>query len=143
MAINTTQTLQTQLKNFYALHHLEITDFIADQESKEYNACSFQLNEKKIIFRTAKITPTKIGLFVTIWKRIENGPIMPFDSTNDIAYIIIQNTCNEQTGQFILPKSVLIKQDHMSRNGVSKKRAMRVYPPWKKPKSAQALKTQA
>ena len=47
MAINTTQTLQTQLKNFYALHHLEITDFIADQESKEYNACSFQLNEKK------------------------------------------------------------------------------------------------
>jgi hypothetical protein len=68
---------------------------------------------------------------------------MPFDSTNDIDYIIIQSTFNEQTGQFILPKSVLIKQDYMSRNGVSKKRAMRVYPPWEKPKSAQALKTQA
>src|SRR5688500_18422013 len=35
-----------------------------DAESKEYCACSFEMNDKKIIFRVAKITPTKIGQFV-------------------------------------------------------------------------------
>ena len=60
-----------------------------EKESAEYGAYSFQLNNKSIVFRAAKITPTKIGQFVTLWKRIGNGPIQPFYYTDAIDLIVI------------------------------------------------------
>lgn len=46
-----------------------ISDFENEPESKEYDACRFKLNGLNIISRKAKITPKKIGQFVTFWKR--------------------------------------------------------------------------
>ena len=50
-----------------------------EPESTEYDACTFMLNDFSIRLRVAKITPTKIGQFVTLWKRVDNGPIQPYD----------------------------------------------------------------
>jgi hypothetical protein len=36
-----------------------------EAESGEYGACEFKLNGLSVKFRVAKITPTKIGQFVT------------------------------------------------------------------------------
>jgi hypothetical protein len=44
-----------------------------ERESLEYAACSFKLNSMSVKFRVAKITPTKIGQFVTLWKRVSKG----------------------------------------------------------------------
>ena len=44
---------------------------------------------KKIQHRVSKITPTKNGQFVTLWKRNQNGITEPFDINDEIDFIII------------------------------------------------------
>ena len=47
----------------------DVSNIEIEKESSEYCAHRFEINNKKILFRQAKITPTKIGQFVTLWKR--------------------------------------------------------------------------
>jgi hypothetical protein len=112
-------------------------------ESIEYGACSFELDCKKIQHRVSKITPTKNGQFVTIWKRNQNGITEPFDSNDKIDFIIITARSGENLGQFIFPKSILADKGIITQNGKSGKRGIRVYPPWDKPESKEAEKTQS
>lgn len=121
---------------------LQIKDFAQEEESKDYSASRFTLGAKKVVFRTSKITPKKIGQFVTIWKRIGNGPIMPFDINDNVDLFIIQVQQGNKQGQFIFPKQLLLSKDLVSHNSKGGKRAMRVYTPWDKPTSNQAVKTQ-
>ena len=114
-----------------------------EKESQEYFACTFQINNKFIKFRAAKITPTKIGQFVTIWKRIENGPIQPFDINDEVDLFVISVRSAEKLGQFVFPKKVLYEKGFVSQNGVGGKLAMRVYPPWDITVNSQAKKTQS
>lgn len=111
-------------------------------ESSEYSACTFELDEKKIQHRIAKITPTKNGQFVTIWKRNKNGITIPFDINDEIDFIIITTRSGENLGQFIFPTTVLANKGFITQNDKSGKRGIRVYPPWDQPKSKQAEKTQ-
>ncbi|MBW4360409.1 MepB family protein [Flavobacterium taihuense] len=119
----------------------EITQPVLEPESAEYGACTFTLNNLKIRFRTAKITPTKTGQFVTLWKRINQGPIQPFDSFDPIDLFIISTRKDNQFGLFIFPKSILITKEIIS-DKKEGKRAIRVYPPWDSTTSKQAQKTQ-
>lgn len=115
---------------------------VMEAESSEYGACSFELNRLPVKFRVAKITPTKIGQFVTLWKRIEKGPIQPYDSSDSVDFFIINTRKGDHFGQFVFPKSVLCQQDVFSINGIGGKRAIRVYPPWDAAVNRQAQKTQ-
>ncbi|BAX78702.1 MepB family protein [Labilibaculum antarcticum] len=120
----------------------EIKNFVLEKESREYDACTFEINKSFVIARRSKITPTKTGQFVTVWKRIGNGPIQAFDSSDRIDFFII-NTCSDNCfGQFVFPISELVKQGIISTEGKGGKRAFRVYPPWDKTNSKQAEKTQ-
>ncbi|PZX92423.1 MepB domain containing protein [Flavobacterium aquariorum] len=121
--------------------NFEITQPILEAESSEYGACSFVLNNLNILFRTAKITPTKTGQFVTLWKRIAQGPIQPFDSTDPINLFIVSTRKDNHFGLFIFPKSILITKEIVS-DKKEGKRAIRVYPPWDITTSKQAQKTQ-
>lgn len=124
------------------------SDIQLEPESKEYEACRFVLNGKSIIFRKAKITPTKIGQFVTFWKRLlVDDDIMPFDRSDELDFIIIH--CDNMSvdgdlvcGQFVFPKDVLVKHNVMSQDGLGGKRGFRVYPDWVTPIAKQAIKTQ-
>lgn len=64
-----------------------------DAESKAYGACSFELNGKTVQYRAAKITPTKTGQFVTIWKRNTDGITEPFSVSDNIDLIVISARC--------------------------------------------------
>ncbi|MFA6403276.1 MAG: MepB family protein [Salinivirgaceae bacterium] len=68
-----------------------ITNLKLNSESAEYGACSFVLNGMLIEYRVSKITPTKTGQFVTIWKRNQNGITVPFDLMDDIDFVVINN----------------------------------------------------
>jgi hypothetical protein len=118
-------------------------NFKPEVESQEYGAAIFELNDAHIIFRIAKITPTKIGQFVTFWKRIGNGPIMPFDGTDAIDFFMISVRSKDRYGLFVFPKSVLLAKNIMSEGGKGGKRAIRVYPSWDVTDSKQARATQA
>ena len=117
-------------------------NLVTEVESQEYASCTFEMNNKIIKFRSAKITPTKMGQFVTFWKRIGSGPILPYDVADvfDLLVVSVRNTKN--FGQFVFPKSILLKKGLLSENNNCGKRAMRVYSPWDITKSTQAKKTQ-
>ena len=121
---------------------LEISGFKIETESKEYNACRFQLNGLSILSRNAKITPKKVGQFVTFWKRKGNGPIEPFEENDQIDFYIVNVRTKNEFGQFVFPKSVLIKKGVLSTEKKEGKRAFRVYPDWDTVKSKQAERTQ-
>lgn len=120
----------------------EFSNLVIDSESTEYQSCSFKLNSFQIIHRYSKITPTKIGQFVTIWKRNDNGITAPFDVSDYFDFIIITSKSGEDFGQFVFPKSVLLEKGIISDSNKSGKRGFRVYPPWDIPTSKQAEKTQ-
>ena len=111
-------------------------------ESEEYGASEFTINKSLIKFRVGKITPTKVGQFVTFWKRIGNGPIMPYDKDDPFEFLIVSVRADNKVGQFIFPKSVLLEKKIISCDGQGGKRAMRIYPSWDKTDNSQAKKTQ-
>jgi len=128
--------------NFYYKCGLDLYNYQTEKESKEYHACRFTINGRHIIYRNGKITPKKIGQFVTFWKRNENNIIEPFFETDpvDFYHISVQNKNNE--GQFVFPKALLIKKGIISTPKKEGKRAFRVFPPWDLVTSKQAKQTQ-
>jgi hypothetical protein len=120
----------------------EISNFEIEKESSKYCACRFEINKLKVLFRSAKTTPTKMGQFVTLWKR--NGTkkiIEPFEITDNIDFFVISVKTETNFGQFVFPKSVLVEKGIITFINEGK-RAIRVYPIWDLPESKQAQKTQ-
>jgi hypothetical protein len=113
-----------------------------EAESSDYDAYDFQLNQKHICYRMAKITPTKTGQFVTLWKRNQKGTIEPFDFNDTIDFVIVSVRKDDLFGQFVFPKSALLEKGIFTTSTKEGKRATRVYPPWDETTSKQAQKTQ-
>lgn len=122
---------------------LVLTEPKLNSESAEYGACSFKLNGKIILHRVSKITPTKTGQFVTIWKRNKDGITEPFDISDPFDFIIITSKSGDYFGQFMFPKSVLADKGIITNKGKNGKRGIRVYPPWDITTNKQAQKTQS
>lgn len=129
-------------RNVYDKCNFNISNFQFESESKEYEACRFELNELKIISRNAKITPKKIGQFVTFWKRNRDGIIEPFDLADEIDFYIVNVWSENKFGQFVFPKLVLIDNGIISTEKKEGKRGFRVYPSWDLAQNKQALRTQ-
>lgn len=118
------------------------SELVQQKESLAYRACHFSLNNMQIAFRVAKTTPTKIGQFVTLWKRTKEGPIAPYDLSDSVNLFVVYVQEKEKFGQFVFPINVLISKNIVSVNKKGGKRAIRVYAPWIRTTSIQAVKTQ-
>lgn len=121
---------------------LQMTPVQKESESEEYSAFRFQINNQNICYREAKITPTKTGQFVTLWKRNQSGTIEPFDYSDNIDFVIVTVRKDQNWGQFIFPKKTLLEKGVFSTEKKEGIRATRVYPPWDETTSKQAQKTQ-
>jgi hypothetical protein len=139
MAINYVDIIKKQV---YDLCSMNYSDFVLEDESAAYAACSFILEGRKVISRTAKITPTKSGQFVTFWKRNSKNITEPYSIIDVFNFLIINVVLGDNFGQFIFPKSVLISKGILSTTLKDGKRGFRVYAPWDIVTSKQALKTQ-
>jgi hypothetical protein len=126
----------------YDICNLQCSQPEPEAESTDYGASRFMINRKSICYRIAKTTPTKNGQFVTLWKRNSSGIIEPFDSLDAIDFVVVSVRKENNFGQFIFPKSVLLNKGIFSTPNKEGKRATRVYPPWDITTSKQALKTQ-
>ena len=117
-----------------------------EAESAEYGACRLGLAGLSVAFRVAKTTPTKIGQFVTIWKRpTPDAEIAPLDGADGVDVVVVSvagGGHSGQHGQFVFDRAVLLAKGVMSRDGVGGKRALRVYPPWTRPVAKDAIRTQ-
>ena len=121
---------------------LAISNLRTEAESKEYAACRFKLNGLHIISRNSKITPKKVGQFVTFWKRNENGIIEPFYQNDLFDFYAVNIQTETKFGQFVFPKSVLIKKGIISTEKKEGKRGFRVYPKWDVVNNRQAERAQ-
>lgn len=128
---------------FYKPNGFVLQNLKLENESSDYGAAEFTIANLRIKFRAAKITPTKTGQFVTFWKRVGKGPILPYDLNDPFDLLVVSVRSTNRFGQFVFPKSVLCEKGLVSKEKVGGKRAMRVYPPWDKVDSSQAKKTQA
>ncbi|UXX80304.1 MepB family protein [Reichenbachiella carrageenanivorans] len=135
--------LVTRIKTrCYDPHGLTMANYTDEAESQTYGACTFEIHDKKCVSRNAKITPTKTGQFVTLWKRTHTGITAPFDSSDTIDLVIIHIQDGDRLGLFIFPQALLIEKKIISTAKKEGKRGFRIYPPWDRPTSRQALKTQ-
>lgn len=134
--------LPKEVIDIYQYCFFKIENFKKDTESAPYNACEFELNSVRIIYREAKITPKKTGQFVTFWKRTNNGIIQPYNIDESFGFFIVNIRSKNKLGQFVFPKSILIKKGIISSKTTQGKRGFRIYPPWDITQSKQALKTQ-
>lgn len=137
-----TASIDQTMTEIFELYGLNPSQLAMDEESHAYQACTFLLNKTKVIYRLAKVTPNKIGQFVTLWKRSKDGPTQPYDSSDSFGLVIIRTEKRSNSGQFVFPKQILIEKGiitHLKREG---KRGFRLYPPWDKPTIKQAKKTQ-
>ena len=144
--LTNSKTLHSELelidKSVFKICGLGLTNVEPEAESQEYFAHNFLLNGQNVKFRKAKITPTKIGQFVTIWKRNEKGITEPFDISDKFEFYIIATRQNEKFGLFIFPKTVLNENKVLSDKTRGGKRGIRVYPTWDLTTNKQAQKTQ-
>jgi hypothetical protein len=138
------EDLITAIKNIYEPAKMRVTTTpIREIESVEYGASRLSIDGHVIAFRIAKITPTKIGQFVTIWKRPKlGGDIAPLDNNDGVDFVVVSVFDGTHRGQFVFDQDVLVAKGIMSRNGQGGKRAIRVYPPWSKPVAKAAIRTQ-
>jgi hypothetical protein len=127
----------------YSKLNAELKNIKLEKESAAYNACTFKVNESSILYREAKITPTKIGQFVTIWKRNSKGITEAFNVDDDIDLVVISCRHGVQFGQFVFPKAILGEKKIFTKNNIEGKRGIRVYPPWNIPENKQAKQTKA
>ena len=136
-----TSNLKQIKASIYDKCSLYISDYHDELESKSYGACTFTLSGFDIICRDAKVTPKKVGQFVTFWKRLKSGEISPFHESDLIDFYVVNVKTENKLGQFVFPRSVLIKKGIISTQSKEGKRAFRVYPAWDTPNNKQALKT--
>lgn len=106
-------------------------------KNSKYCALKFSLNNKKIIYRNAKVTPDRPGAFVTIWQRpssssLNNKPISLNSIDLDYLFIRVKENSddNSKEGIFIFPTSILIKKKLVLCEGSNGKTGFRVFPPW-------------
>lgn len=123
------------------INNLRISDIINDQECEEYSGCSFQLNNQKIKFRKAKITPKKTGLFVTLWKRNGNRQTEPYNLNDRFDFYMIVTEQQHRFGFFFFPAYILGENQILATHNKKGKLGFRVYTVWDNPQNTQAEKT--
>jgi hypothetical protein len=134
--------LEKNIWTTYEKSSLLISNFSVEPKSKDDAACRFSVNGLNIVCRKAKISPKKVGQFVTFWKRNAQGITEPLHDKNAFDFYVINVNSKERLGQFIIPKSVLIANGIVSTHKKEGKRGFRDYPSWDVATSKQAQKTQ-
>ena len=127
---------------FFKIYGKKISNLESEDECKEYVGFNFQMENLNFKFRKSKITPKKIGQFVTIWKRDCKNLTKPFNETDNFDYYIFLSEQDQRIGLFIFSKKLLIEKNIISTKLKEGKRGFRLYPTWVKTENKQAEKTQ-
>ena len=142
--------------NIYAPNGLILNEIIEESHNSKYSACTFKVDAKTIRFRVAKITPTKMGQFVTFWEKDNHGvnQAYQYDQAPDLLVTpVFKSNCSKYdnkmnnsevipVGQFVFPKDILLEKNILKSNTTKGKMGIRVYPSWDIPTSTTAIKTQ-
>ncbi|WP_142313777.1 MepB family protein [Bacillus wiedmannii] len=135
-------TIQNLNNIIYKPNNLLIANVKEEKQNAEYAGYLFHLNHNSIRFRVSKITPNKIGQFVSFWEKDDNMQNQAFSYEAAPDLLVITCIDDNKLGQFIFPKEILLKEKILKTQSQKGKMAMRVYPIWDTPVSNQAKKSQ-
>ena len=121
---------------------IKISNIVAEKVNENYFAHTFMLNKFKVVFRAAKITPTKIGQFVALWKRDDTRITTPYSWSDANDFFIITSRKDSNFGLFIFQKNLMLQKGILSDKFKEGKRGFRVYPIWDETTNKQAIQTQ-
>jgi len=112
-------------------------------DNTEYGAVISEVGRSTVRFRVGKLTPTKVGLFVAVWRRAPDGSTEPFPAEDTVDVLVISAREGSRFGAFVFPKSALVEHGIVSVGGVGGKRGFRAYPPWSSTANPQAKRSQS
>ncbi|MEJ9077290.1 MepB family protein [Gordonia malaquae] len=92
--------------------------------------------------RTARITPTKPGAFVAVWRRAADGGTEPFPSDEPITGLLVFVEDGGHEGVFAFTSNDLERLKITASPTSPGKRGFRVYPEWVDGLNPQATRTQ-
>ena len=115
---------------------------IVEVDNVEYGAAIAEIGRSPVRFRVGKLTPTKVGLFVTVWRRSLSGSTEPLPAEECIDVLVVCVREESRFGAFAFPKAALVQHGVVSVGGAGGKRGFRVYPPWSATTNRQAKKSQ-
>lgn len=133
--------MMKELKLLEEILSIDVTNLTKDQECASYFGFTFQLGDRNIKFRKAKVTPKKTGQFVTFWKRNSQGQTIPFSIDDKVDYYFIAAEDERHLGFFIFPKQTLIDKQILTTARKEGKRGFRVYPSWSITENKQATQS--
>ena len=129
---------------------LSITGCVPDPhpEARAYAGCSFRLGGGpgtglNVVFRSAKVTPTKAGLFVTLWLRDAEGATRPYTPEDGVDEFWVLAETSGGTGHFRFPAGALARHGVLGTDAKPGKRGFRLYTPWDTDLNAGATKAWA
>lgn len=122
---------------------VEFSGAVTEATNSEYGAIVAEIGCGTARFRVGKVTPTKVGLFVTVWRRAGDGSTEPFAAEDGTDVLVVTVREGKRFGEFVFPTSALAEHGIVSTAGRGGKRGFRVYPPWSVTATGQASRSQA
>jgi hypothetical protein len=113
-----------------------------EADNADYGAVLCRFRQRTVRFRVGKVTPTKVGLFVTVWRRSPDGSTEPFPADDNADVLVISAREGSRFGVFVFPRAALVEHGIASVGGAGGKRGFRVYPPWSTTRNPQANRSQ-
>jgi hypothetical protein len=114
-----------------------------ETDNADYGAVLCRFRQLSVRFRVGKVTPTKVGLFVTVWRRSRHGSTEAFPAEESIDVLVISAREGSRFGIFVFPTSALVEHGIASVGGAGGKRGFRLYPPWSAALNPQATRSQS
>jgi len=132
--------------DWYVQHVLNVAGCVVsttpEPENAGYGASMANIDGQRWRVRTARVTPTKAGAFVSVWRRSAGGGTEPFPASEGVHGLLVFVLDQDRRGLFRFTSAHLRDLGVASADGCSGKRGFRVYPEWSEGLNAQARRTQ-
>jgi hypothetical protein len=113
-----------------------------EEQNSDYESGVVRIGNEQWRVRTARITRTKPGAFVAVWKRNEGGSTRPFTADESMSGLLVFVEEQERFGVFQFTPAHLISLGYVSSDLHPGKRGFRVYPAWCTHLNPQASRSQ-
>lgn len=113
-----------------------------EQQRGDYESGIVGIGSQLWRIRTARVTPTKPGAFVAVWRRDERGETRPFGSDDPADGLLLFVPDGDRFGFFRFTALHLERLGVTSSSTSPGKRGFRVYPSWSEVVNRQATQTQ-
>lgn len=135
------------VEQYLAERTIEVFSAVPEPENAAYGAQLLHTSMGMIRVRQGKTTPTKPGVFIAHWRRLQSGETGPFahDDGSDFLLVTAQENTpgGTLTGIFLIPTAALATHRIVSIAGLGGKRGFRLYPSWLTALNPQATRSQA